>query len=410
MTKPIAIREASDFRVTDPSKPVKIYSNPRDKTASVDPITIPALMNRTVENYGNHTALMHKDPVTNTWKGITYREYKDRVEKMAKVFIKLGLEQHGSVAVLAFNSVEWFVSELAAIHAGGIIVGVYTTNSVEACQYVLEKCKANIVIVDDAKQMEKIHAIKDKLPHLKAVIQTIAPYAPYVKRDDGYYRWSELEAMKTDDVEEEYQRRAKSIVANECCCQVFTSGTTGQPKGAMLSHDNFSWDAYSFTVYVDNLQMGKEVLVSYLPLSHVAAQIIDIFISMTIAATVYFADKDALKGSLVKTLVDARPTNFLGVPRVYEKIQEKMMQVGAQSGTLKRAIASWAKSATLKHHMERMAGRPSTSLQYKLANKIVMSKVKQALGFGRCKNFITGAGKLENALKIISKLTKICSF
>lgn len=241
--------------------------------------------------------------------------------------------------------------------------------------------------------MEKIHAIKDKLPHLKAVIQTISPYAPYVKRADGYYRWSELEAMKTDDVEEEYQKRLKSIVANECCCQVFTSGTTGQPKGAMLSHDNFSWDAYSFTNHVDNLQMGKEVLVSYLPLSHVAAQIIDIFISMTIAATVYFADKDALKGSLVKTLVDARPTNFLGVPRVYEKIQEKMMQVGSQSGTLKRAIASWAKSATLKHHMERMAGRPSTSLQYKLANKIVMSKVKQALGFGRCKNFITGAGE-----------------
>lgn len=242
--------------------------------------------------------------------------------------------------------------------------------------------------------MEKIYAIKDKLPHLKAIIQTLSPYAPYVKRSDGYWRWSELEEMNTDDVDLEYQRRLKSIVANECCCLVYTSGTTGTPKGAMLSHDNFTWDAYSFTVYVDNLQMGKETLVSYLPLSHVAAQIIDIFISLTIAGTVYFADKDALKGSLVKTLVDARPTNFLGVPRVYEKIQEKMMQIGSQSGALKRAIASWAKGATLKHHMEKMSGRPSTSLQYKLANKIVMSKVKQALGFDKCKNFITGAGKL----------------
>lgn len=242
--------------------------------------------------------------------------------------------------------------------------------------------------------MEKIHAIKDKLPHLKAVIQTNAPYATYVKRADGFYRWSELEAINTDDVEDEYKQRVKSIVANECCCEVFTSGTTGQPKGAMLSHDNFTWDAYSFTVFVDGLQMGKEVLVSYLPLSHVAAQIIDIFISLTIAATVYFADKDALKGSLVNTLVDARPTAFLGVPRVYEKIQEKMMQVGSQSGALKRAIASWAKTATLKHHMERMAGRPSASLQYKLANKIVMSKVKHALGFNRCKYFITGAGEI----------------
>jgi long-chain-fatty-acid--CoA ligase ACSBG len=118
MSKQIAIREASDFRVADPSKPVKLFANPRDKTASVDPITIPALMNRTVENYGNHPALKHKDPVSKKWQTVTYREYKERVEKMAKVFIKLGLERNGSVAVLAFNSVEWFVSELAAIHAG----------------------------------------------------------------------------------------------------------------------------------------------------------------------------------------------------------------------------------------------------------------------------------------------------
>lgn len=118
MSKQIAIRDAEDFRVTDPKQAVKLFSNPRDKTAARDPITIPALMKRTVDNYGNHPALMHKDPVSKKWQAITYREYKERVEKMAKVFIKLGLERHGSVAVLAFNSVEWFVSELAAIHAG----------------------------------------------------------------------------------------------------------------------------------------------------------------------------------------------------------------------------------------------------------------------------------------------------
>jgi long-chain-fatty-acid--CoA ligase ACSBG len=118
MMKQVALREATEFRVTDPSKPVKLFQNVRDKTASVDPITIPALMNRTVENYGNHPALMNKDPITKKWQTITYKEYKEKVEKMAKVFIKLGLERHGTVAVLAFNSVEWFVSELAAIHAG----------------------------------------------------------------------------------------------------------------------------------------------------------------------------------------------------------------------------------------------------------------------------------------------------
>jgi long-chain-fatty-acid--CoA ligase ACSBG len=261
--------------------------------------------------------------------------------------------------------------------------------------HILESSKANIVIVDDAKQMEKIHEIKDKLPHLKAVIQTLSPYAQYVKKADGYWRWSEIEALNTDDVEEEYQRRLSNIVANECCCLIYTSGTVGKPKGVMLSHDNFTWDSYAVTVHMGDLQMGKESLVSYLPLSHVAGQMVDIFLPISIAGTVYFADRDALKGTLVKTLVEAQPTLFLGVPRVFEKIQEKMMATGAQSGALKKVIGSWAKNVTLQHHLDRMAGNPTNSLQYKIANKIVMSKVKHAMGLSRCKHMVTGAAPMS---------------
>lgn len=112
------VKETSDFRVTDHLKPVRILRDATSRTSLVEPISIPALMKRTCENYPNHTALMYLDEVSKEWRGVTYREYRNRVEKMAKVFIKLGLEHHGSVAVLAFNSVEWFISELAAIHAG----------------------------------------------------------------------------------------------------------------------------------------------------------------------------------------------------------------------------------------------------------------------------------------------------
>jgi long-subunit acyl-CoA synthetase (AMP-forming) len=108
------VKETKEFRVTDPTKPVRILRDVNDK---MEPMTIPALMKRTAENYPNNNALMYKDEVSKEWKGITYKEYRERVEKIAKVFIKLGLERHGTVAVLAFNSVEWFVSELAAIHA-----------------------------------------------------------------------------------------------------------------------------------------------------------------------------------------------------------------------------------------------------------------------------------------------------
>lgn len=110
--------DTAAFRVTDRTKTARILRDPNDRTSSAEPMTIPELLKKTSDNYGSHPALMYKDEVTKVWKGINYKEYREQVEKMAKVFIKFGLERHGSVAVLAFNSVEWFVSELAAIHAG----------------------------------------------------------------------------------------------------------------------------------------------------------------------------------------------------------------------------------------------------------------------------------------------------
>lgn len=243
--------------------------------------------------------------------------------------------------------------------------------------------------------MEKIREIKDKLPYLKTVIQTLEPYAQYVNKVDGYWRWSEVEALNTDDVENEFEKRSLKIVPNECCCLIYTSGTVGKPKGVMLSHDNLTWNSYSGTCRVQDMQLGDEVLVSYLPLSHIAGQMLDIINPLTVAATVYFADKDALKGTLIKTLVEAQPTVFFGVPRVFEKIQEKMMSVGSQSGALKKALGSWAKAVVYQHHMDRKEGRTSNSFQYTVANKLVTSKVKQALGFQRCKYIANGSAPIN---------------
>mgnify|MGYP002655274822 CR=1 FL=1 len=113
------VREATEIRVTDLRKPVKILENViDDAAASIDPISVPEVFSQTVANFPNLKALMYKNEETKEWTAITFKEYKDRVEHMAKVFIKLGLERHGTVAVLAFNCVEWFVAEMAAIHAG----------------------------------------------------------------------------------------------------------------------------------------------------------------------------------------------------------------------------------------------------------------------------------------------------
>lgn len=109
------IRETKDFRVTEINRPSRIL---RGDTDDHVPITVPDLLSKAADKYGDHPALAYLDPQTKTWKFINYKEYKAKVEKFAKVFIKLGLKRFGSVAVLAFNSVEWFITELAAIHAG----------------------------------------------------------------------------------------------------------------------------------------------------------------------------------------------------------------------------------------------------------------------------------------------------
>lgn len=355
------------------------------------PISVPGLLTRSAELYGDLPALNYKS--ANKWVKVTYKEYEQNVRTVAKAFIKLGLERFHGVCIIGFNSPEWFYSDLGAIYAGGFAAGMYTTNLVDACFHCLETSKANIAVVEDSKQLEKILSVKSRLPHLKAIIQYEGK-----PTEEGVLSWEDVMRIGSAESDDKLNAVLKTMGVNECCTLVFTSGTEGASKAVMVSHDNLTYNAYVITKFL-SLVDGKEVLVSYLPLSHVAAQITDIYSAITLGAQVYFGEKDALKGSLVNTLQAARPTVFLGVPRVWEKINEKLVSIGRKSGSLKKYIADWAKEVGLNHYEDAMKGVDRETYSYKFFRWLIFSRIKSAIGFDRCKYFISAAAPISVELK-----------
>ncbi|XP_031769185.1 long-chain-fatty-acid--CoA ligase ACSBG2 isoform X2 [Galleria mellonella] len=412
---PDQVIPASSYVTTFPEGVVKLRIAPRG-IASERPLSVPGLLNQTVARYPDGIALASKKE-DGKWHKLTYTQYREKVRIIAKAFLKLGLERYHSVCILGFNSEQWFVADLAAIHAGGFAAGIYTTNSAEACFHCLLSSRANICVVQDKKQLDKILSVRNRLPSLKAIVQWEAPVDTSIP---GLYSWEQILEIGQKENDTQLDSILKEMAVNECCTLVYTSGTVGAPKAVMLSHDNLTWDAFSIGQRVADLQVGER-LVSFLPLSHVAAQVVDIYTTLMHGVTVFFAQPDALKGSLVETLKEIRPTRFLAVPRVWEKMHEKIVAVGASSGFFTRYIANWAKDKGLKHHLARIDGcltadmrglpidfstlemlqywQQGTSFGYKMAKSLVFNKVHYTLGLDKCTTFVTSAAPLSPDIK-----------
>ncbi|XP_054444306.1 long-chain-fatty-acid--CoA ligase ACSBG1 [Pteronotus mesoamericanus] len=354
------------------------------------PYTVHRMFCQSLEKYSHLRALGFKRQ--GAWEHITYSQYYLLARKAAKGFLKLGLEPAHSVAILGFNSPEWFFSAVGTVFAGGIVTGVYTTSSPEACQYIAHDCRANIILVDTRKQLDKILKIWKDLPHLKAVVTYREPPA---EKMASVYTMEEFMELGDQVPEEDLDAAINAQQPNQCCVLVYTSGTTGSPKGVMLSQDNITWTARhcSQAGGIQPSDVQQEVVVSYLPLSHIAGQIYDLWAALQWGAQVCFAEPDALQGSLVDTLREVQPTSHMGVPRVWEKIMERIQQVAAQSSFIRRKMLLWAMSVMLEQNLT-CPGSDLKPFTARLADYLVLAKVRQALGFVRCQKSFYGAAPM----------------
>ncbi|XP_052277987.1 long-chain-fatty-acid--CoA ligase ACSBG2-like isoform X2 [Dreissena polymorpha] len=388
---------ATSYCTTDITAPVKLRLE-KEGHASIKPITMETMFRQTAEKLPDTIALGVKR--NGVWQKTTFREYYSLTKQAARAFIKVGLEPRHAVSVLGFNSPEWFISYLGAIFAGGVGTGIYATNSPEACAFVLQDSCSNVVVVENHAQLQKILQVWDSLPHLKAIVQYTGEVA---ERRDNIYSWDEFLALGNDVPDSALEERLSIQAPNACCSIIYTSGTTGNPKGVMLSHDNYTWTADMVCKQL-KLNFGKEIGISFLPLSHIAAQMLDFICPVRCGGSVYFAQPDALKGTLLDSWKEVRPTFVFAVPRLWEKINERLVTEGAKRPKMARKISAWARDKGLK------ASKGDKPWGWSLANVLVFKKLRNLLGLDRCRLFGSGAAPImKETLEFFNSLN-ICIY
>jgi long-chain-fatty-acid--CoA ligase ACSBG len=297
---------------------LKILASNYPKYTIIDLLKWAALNNASLE------ALKYKNKYSKDWKTVNYSEYWDNVMRFSNSLVNLLGNEKPIVAIIGTNEPEWFYSNLGAMASGGISVGMYSSADSLTCQYILKNSMANVLVIEDSEQLEKFSNID--ISGIKVIIYYgNITYKSQIPFNDKVKIVKYLEFTRSHDRLSTHNQLPKP---EDIATIIYTSGTTGAPKGAITRHNNIMdiLNNMILTIHTKSsvdLCIGESII-SYLPLNHVAAQLLDIYLPIAILGTVYFAQKDALRESLGDILKEVRPTIFIGVPRVWEKIMEKL--------------------------------------------------------------------------------------
>ncbi|MSO41055.1 MAG: long-chain fatty acid--CoA ligase [Solirubrobacterales bacterium] len=346
--------------------------------------TMADLLPLAAKRHADLKAVTYKDE-SGSWASVSYAEMGEIVKRLSLGLIDLGVGLGDKVSILGNTRPEWTYFDFAALSAGATVAPIYQTNSAEECQYVLENSDAKLVIVEDAEQLEKVRAVRHKLPKLEQVILMEGSSEDAISTDQLVERGS----GRSDA---EWEERWSSVSPDDICTLIYTSGTTGPPKGCIISHGNYR-AMVSMALEQSVLEQGSTTYL-FLPLAHSFAMLIQL-LSVDLGGNIAYWERDPLK--IVPNLTEVRPEYFPSVPRIFEKIYTTATAGVEKDGGLKKVVFNRAIGVGRKARERERAGKPLGFLlrkQYEFADKQVLSKIRGLFG-GNIRNCVTGAAPIN---------------
>jgi long-chain acyl-CoA synthetase len=333
------------------------------------------------------TALRY--PEGDAWRQMSYADLGLAVREVARGLVGLGVQPGDRVAILSNTRAEWTLADFGVMCAGAVVVPVYQTNSAEECQYVLEHSGATAIFCEDEEQIAKVAEIRETLPGLRHVVR-------FVGESDGALTLDGLRELGAQTLDEAIDQRVQAITENDVATIVYTSGTTGPPKGCMLTHGNLrrTLDGVRQRMIIEP---GEDVFYLFLPLAHVLARIVQLF-SIDAGGELAYWRRDSKK--IIEDVALIKPTYLPSVPRVFEKIYTAATAKAEEAGGVKAKLFGWAVGVGgAVRERERQGSHPGLVLkaQHTLADKLVLSKVRALFG-GRIRVAITGAAPIDEEI------------
>jgi long-chain acyl-CoA synthetase len=343
--------------------------------------TVPAALRAAI---ASHTGVALRSPSAADPGALSFPDVARAADDIAAGLAALGIERGDRVAILSNTRAEWTLADLGALWTGATVVPIYHTNSPEECEYVLSHSGARAVFCEDAAQLEKVDSVRDRCPALEHRI-VLTGEAP------GAMSLAELRELGRGVEEFVVAARISAIGPQDLATLVYTSGTTGPPKGCMLTHGNL---VSTIEMYRTRLELGSDMRAYlFLPLAHALARVTQMVV-LTVGGEIVFWRGDPKR--IVDELAEADPTHFPSVPRVFDKIHAAILGGVEDAGPLKRLVFGWALAeGASARRRERTGARggPLARRRHELADRLVLSKVRAAFG-GGLQLALTGAAPI----------------